>query len=219
MPCEIITLTDKSANFYVVKNEGGFFMIDNGLSFSRGLLKKTLEENGCKPGSLKLAIVTHGDYDHTGNSKFLRKKYGAKIAIHKNDAVAAETGNMLSIRRNRVGGLLRFMMKLGQALMAHRFKPDILLSDGDDLSPYGFHAKVVHTPGHTAGSISILTQDGDLFCGDFLVGGRSPRINSLVDDMEEMKNSIIKIKSLDIRKIYPGHGRPFTLQEFLKNVE
>ena len=49
-----------------------------------------------------------------------------------------------------------------------RFQPDVCLEDGDDLREYGFDAQVLHLPGHSNGSIGVLTAGGDLFCGDLL---------------------------------------------------
>jgi glyoxylase-like metal-dependent hydrolase (beta-lactamase superfamily II) len=56
-----------------------------------------------------------------------------------------------------------------QKISLQKFKPDIFLRDGQDLGEYGFGAKIIHLPGHTKGSIGILTEEGDLFAGDTLV--------------------------------------------------
>jgi len=217
VPYEIITIANKVVNCYLIKSGNDFFMVDTGMSFARGTLKKALAAAACKPGSLKLVIITHGDYDHTGNCVYLKEKYGAKIAVHRNEAGVLEKGDMLFSRRSRQGVFFRAELKVARLLMGRPFKPDVLVVDGDDLSPHGFAAKVVHTPGHTTGSISVLTAGGDLFCGDFLVNSGKPEKNSLVDDPAEMDESVLKLKNLDVRKIYPGHGQPFTLEEFLEN--
>ena len=83
--------------------------------------------------------------------------------------------------------------------------PDVEVADGFDLSKYGLNAKVVHIPGHSKGSIGVLTDDGNLYCGDFLY--TTPGMN-FVDDMEARKASLEKLKKLPIRKIFPGHGKP-----------
>ncbi len=219
MPYKIIQIKDKIVNCYLIKAESGMFMVDCGAVFSRGGVKQALAEAGCKPGDLKLVVLTHGDYDHTGNCVYLREKYEAKIAVHPAENVALEKGDMLATRQSQQGAALRFFMKLGGVIMARKFKPDVLLNDGDDLSSLGLDAKVLHTPGHTQGSISVLTAEGDLFCGDFLNGGKVPGINALVDNMAQMKAGVEKLKGLDIRMIYPGHGRAFTLEELLSRYD
>jgi hydroxyacylglutathione hydrolase len=216
VPYRIHTIFDKSTNCFLVKAGDAFFLVDTGYAVSRGVLKQALRAAGVTPQNLKLVFITHADMDHTGNINYLRRKYSVKVAMHAAELPAAATGKMLATRKNRVGGLMGFLMAVLQPVCP-RFQPDVLLEDGDDLSQYGLEAKVLHTPGHTMGSISILTKDGDLICGDFLVGGRNPKINHLVDDMEAMKAGLARIRNMKIRKIYPGHGCPFTLAELLKS--
>jgi glyoxylase-like metal-dependent hydrolase (beta-lactamase superfamily II) len=93
-----------------------------------------------------------------------------------------------------------------------RFKPDIFLQDGQGLHEYGLNARVVHIPGHTKGSIAILTDQGDLFSGDTLVNMRKPQAATIIENEDELKKSIEKLQTLNIRKVYPGHGRPFLME-------
>lgn len=97
---------------------------------------------------------------------------------------------------------------------SERFKPDLIVEEGYDLSEYGFDARVIHLRGHSLGSIGILTGSGDLFCGDLLVNINRPARNTLIDDPEEYNRSIERLNSLGIRTIYPGHGRPFSMEQW-----
>ena len=63
-----------SVNCYIVETDSGFVLIDTGASNRRSQLEKELESAGCKPGDLKLIILTHGDFDHTGNAAYLRRQ-------------------------------------------------------------------------------------------------------------------------------------------------
>lgn len=87
--------------------------------------------------------------------------------------------------------------------------------DGQDLFEYGFGAKVLHLPGHSKGSIGILTNGGDLFCGDLLynIAGLN-----FIDDLADFHTSIKKLKSLKINTVYPGHGKPFKMVTLIKNI-
>jgi glyoxylase-like metal-dependent hydrolase (beta-lactamase superfamily II) len=98
-----------------------------------------------------------------------------------------------------------------------RFKPDLYIEDGYDLSEYGFDAKILHIPGHSKGSIGILTAGGDLFCGDLLEKKDKPVLNSIMDDSAAANTSVEKLKSLEINTVYPGHGKPFPMELFIKN--
>ena len=63
-----------------------------------------------------------------------------------------------------------------------KFKPDIYLTDGQNLNEYGFNATVVHIPGHTKGSIGILTDDGNLFAGDTFTNNKKPDIANYIEN-------------------------------------
>ncbi len=81
-----------------------------------------------------------------------------------------------------------------------------------DLSGHGLQARVVHIPGHSLGSVGILTTDGDLFCGDLLANTKRPELYSLMDDPEAANASLTKLRTMEIRTVYPGHGRPFAME-------
>jgi hydroxyacylglutathione hydrolase len=217
MPLEIKAITTGIVNCYLIKTGTGFVLVDSGMPFYRRTLEKVLDGAGCRPGDLRLVVITHADIDHTGNVAWLREKYNAIIAIHREEAGAVETGRMLLSRKNRPGVFFRAMVNLGGRLIFHRFRPDVLVTGGEDLTDYGLDGSIVHIPGHSRGSIGLLTAEGDFFCGDLLTGGPGPVKNSLVDDAAEMDASIEKLKSLNIQIVYPGHGKPFPLELLFKD--
>ena len=97
-----------------------------------------------------------------------------------------------------------------------RLKADLYVEDGQDLREYGFDAMVVHLPGHSKGSIGVLTDGGDMFCGDLLENLGEPSLGSIVDDVAAANASVEKLRGLDIGVVYPGHGQPFPMAEFLE---
>ncbi len=72
-------------------------------------------------------------------------------------------------------------------------------------------------PGHSRGSIGILTAHGDLFCGDLLENIKRPKLTSLMDDLAAAQASVEKLKSLEVKTVYPGHGAAFPLSAFFDN--
>jgi hydroxyacylglutathione hydrolase len=203
-----------SVNSYLLKTEEGYFLIDTGLTKTRGQLEEELEAAGCHPGDLKLIIITHGHTDHTGNAAYLRDRYGAKVAAHRGDSKMCESGNMFTDVEGgvlfKVIGALTKIIGVGDS---DRFTPDIYLEDTQDLSTYGLKATVLHTPGHSEGSISIHTAEGDLFCGDLFNNDKKPEKASLVQDAELLEASVQRIRALEVSTVYPGHGKPFTMDE------
>lgn len=92
--------------------------------------------------------------------------------------------------------------------------PDIFLEDGASLSAYGLEATVYNTPGHSTGSICILTATGELFCGDLFTSSTGkPMLNSMMYDKEQGNLSLERLKSLPIQTVYPGHGGLFGWNE------
>ncbi len=96
-----------------------------------------------------------------------------------------------------------------------KFQPDLEVGEGYDLSPQGLEARILHIPGHSRGSIGVLTAAGDLFCGDLLVSGPRPALNKLIDNLAEARASLERLQTLNIQTVYPGHGPPFSRDKLL----
>lgn len=223
MSQEIKTISLDGTNCYLVKTDGGYILIDTNFPFQRNKFEKTLEREGCRPGNLKLIVITHGDIDHTGNGAYLREKYKARIAMHDgdtemcmNDGITRDRGEMpkdfplLLMILWLLRGFLRFAV--GQMLWRKpfdRFEPDLLLEGDQSLAEYGFDAKILYTPGHSKGSISILTASGDLICGDAFNNIQGRILKSIDEGGFEM------LKALGIKTFYPGHGKPFLMEQLI----
>jgi hydroxyacylglutathione hydrolase len=207
-----------SVNCYLVETDAGFVLVDTGGSNKRADLEKELEKAGCKPGNLQLIVLTHGDFDHSGNCSFLREKFGAKIAMHRDDLGMVERGDMFSNRESG-GVLLRILAPLLFGFSkSDRFVPDLYIDEGYDLSDYGWEATALSIPGHSRGSIGLLTASGDLFCGDLFANIDRPALNSLMDDLGAAKASVDKLRDLEIGTVYPGHGQPFAMELFTSSL-
>lgn len=135
--------------------------------------------------NIKYIILTHGHYDHTGAINEIKEKTNAPIAIHKLDKKILEDENKSA---------------------------DMYLKDGDELSIGSIKLKIIHTPGHSPGGISIL-MDGAVFTGDTLFAGSIGRTDFYKGDMEQILFSIKnKLFSLpEETKVYPGHGPASTI--------
>ena len=202
-------------NCYLVKTDDSYVMVDTGMPNKRQVIEKEIENAGCHPGELKLIILTHGDLDHTGNAAYFRKKYGTKIAMHHDDVGMVEHGDMFWSRKNPNVIVKVLSNQFFGLKEVDRFVPDLTIEDGYDFSSFGFQAKALHLPGHTKGSIEILTCDNDLFCGDLLGNINNPSRFSLIDDSAEAEASIKKLKNLNIKTVYPGHGKPFPMSSLM----
>ncbi|HWT73867.1 MAG TPA: MBL fold metallo-hydrolase [Mobilitalea sp.] len=229
MKQEIIRINLNGVNCYLVKTEESFVLIDTagpitmdkGYNNRREELEKQLDKNGCIPGKLKAIVLTHGDVDHVANAAYLRDKYHTIIAMHKEDTDLVERltlDKMMESFRYRsliLKVIFAVMNKTIRRISAktlanfEAFAPDLLLKEDDSLSSYGIAARIIHLPGHTAGSIAIMTEEGDLIAGDIVTNMKKPGPALNASDFKQLFKSISKLKSLNIKMIYPGHGEPF----------
>ena len=210
---KIIELT--FVNAFLLKVNHGFILIDTGLAVHWEKLENELVSAGCVPGNLKLVIITHGDFDHTGNCAKLQEKYKCKIAMHKDDSLMAENLVFLKRKVKSLAAKIFFLVRKFQRrkFTFDKFKPDIYLTDGQNLNEYGLDATIIHIPGHSKGSIGILTGDGILFAGDTFTNRKKPDTATYIENSVDLKNSIARLKTLNIKTIYPGHGKPFEIGE------
>lgn len=210
-------------NAYLIKTKKGFILIDTGFTFKRNLIEAELEKAGVTPGNLKLIVLTHGDRDHSGNSAYLRKKYKSRIAMHKADTELVKSDKINSNRKIKspvfwLMSQIMFPLFINPKLKKYpfeKFMPDMFLKEGQSLSSYGLDARVIHLPGHTFGSIAIMTIDGLLFSGD-IVSFMNKKIKPsfIVANSEDLVVSVEKLKKLPVKTVYPGHGKPFHLPPF-----
>ena len=207
-----------SVNCYLINNGSSYILIDTGSSNRRSKLEQELKIAGCKPGNLKLIVLTHGDFDHIGNAAYFRQKFDSQIAMHRDDLEMAEFGNMFANRKQPniiIRTLISMLSGFGKKEM---FKPDIFIDNGQDLSAFGFDATALSIPGHSKGSIGIFTTSGDLFCGDLFENQKKPSINSIMDDLDAAKASIKMLKGYEINTVYPGHGEPFLMEQYINAI-
>jgi hydroxyacylglutathione hydrolase len=217
---DITTIELTFVNAFLIKVKEGFVLIDTGLAMHWEKLERELMSAGCLPDKLQIVIITHGDFDHAGNCAKLQETYKCKIAMHKDDSLMVENGLFLKRKARtlsaRVFSFIRILFR--RKFTFNKFKPDIYLTEGQNLNKYGFNATVVHIPGHTIGSIGILTNDGNFFAGDMFTNNRKPDIANYIENPLELENSIARLKMMNIKTIYPGHGKPFEMEQIARKL-
>ena len=213
----IVPITLASVNCYLVTDDAGFVLVDSSKPEERAELDAALTRAGCLPGTLNIIVLTHGDYDHAGNAAYLREKYTSTIALHRDDSERVERGDWtlnMKPKPDKFGLLFRAVSIFIKPGPFETFVPDIYVEDGQSLAQYGLDATVLHLPGHTKGSIGVLTGRGDLFCGDLfdsMMG--KPTFEFFIDDMAAARASLQRLRTLDVGRVFPGHGKPFRLDQ------
>jgi glyoxylase-like metal-dependent hydrolase (beta-lactamase superfamily II) len=213
----VTTIGLAGVNAYLVRAGDGFVLVDTGKPEKRADFVAHLERAGCRRGDLRLIVLTHGDYDHAGNAAYLRAAHGAEIARHRDDGGRVERADWTlgtKPRPDKFALLFRAVATFVRPGPFDVFTPDVFVDDGQGLADYGLDAAVLHLPGHTRGSVGVLTAVGELFCGDLMdsmLGG--PSLEFFIDDMASADASLARLRGLDVRTVYPGHGKPFRLEQ------
>jgi len=211
---EVFSVKSSFVNAYIVRGERTI-IIDTGFpGFGEKILDK-MQEHGIKPGDVSLILITHGHHDHYGSAAFLKEKTGAPVAIHKDDAVALRMGvNPPLYPVGVTGKVMQAISGMIKTPGTQGMEPDILIDGELDLAGFGIDGKVIPTPGHTAGCVTVLLAGGCALQGDMIFGGllrkHSPGFPYFCQDREQLLKSIQLILDKNPKIIYAGHGGPFT---------
>lgn len=217
----IIPISFGFVNAYLIKgSDQSLSLIDCGVPGSEKKILKTISDMGLNKRDLKLIIITHGHSDHMGACSALRKETNARTIIHRADVKAVQLGKQKELHPINTMGKL-FGRLLGADIKGFEpYEPEIIVDQELPLNEYGISGKLLETPGHTDGSLSVFLEDGSLFVGDLIQGGMigkgKPGFPMYADSMEDLKKSIEKVIKLSPKMIYVGHGGPFTLDEIKK---
>jgi hydroxyacylglutathione hydrolase len=214
MSVEVHRLPVVTTNCYLIK-EQGLILVDAGPSQKPEQLMKKLKPLSTDPKDISLVVATHAHWDHVGSLSAWKRLSGCEVAVNHREKEWVEKALKLQPRMLSVWGI---SMTLFSRVLARLYSfggmpVDITLDDsGTSLEPFGISGKVLHTPGHTQGSMSVLLDTGDAFVGDLAMGfpmRPGPGMPSLGDDANAVKRSWRLLLDSGAKRIYPAHGKPF----------
>ena len=198
-----LTTPIMGSNCYVLISDGQAVVIDPIPS------KKLLEFFAAENATLTAILLTHGHFDHMLGLDFLRKQFpNATVMIHVDDAELMRDG-----QKNAFYNFYGKDYDFGT--------PDKLLIKGDEVPIGKKSLQVIHTPGHTKGSVCYRV-DNLLFTGDTIMENGYGRCDLYSGNTNTMALSLRRLTELSYREpelvIYPGHGKPTLLSEAIKNI-
>ncbi len=203
------------ANMYLVRSRRAV-VVDTGLPGSTPRILKALEQHGIARSDVSLILLTHAHSDHAGSALALREALGVPVAVHRDDAAMLREG------RNRAGVIVGIEAAMSKTFVRHDFpgmEADVLLDTTSDLAEFGLDARMLHTPGHSTGSISLLFDGGEAIVGDILRGGvmggmllsgqpHLPYFMESMDHLPTLLESVQRVLDAGARLLYTGHGGP-----------
>jgi glyoxylase-like metal-dependent hydrolase (beta-lactamase superfamily II) len=204
-------------NAYIVKDNGAI-MIDGGDPKKGKVFLKSLEETGITPEEIQLIILTHGHWDHIGSAAEIKEMTGAKVVMHQNEKHWLQE----SLKPMPPG--VSTWGKISTKLFSWTIVPfvhirptevDIVLEDDEfSLEEYGISGKIIYTPGHSSGSVSVLLESGEAFVGDLAMNKfplrLSPGLPIYAEDWPKVLDSWQRLLNRGAEMIYPSHGKAFS---------
>ena len=202
----------QAPDVYLVVDGGEGALIDSGFGDEQSV-KARLEYLRERPEvKLRYIVLTHHHFDHTSGAHQLRQASGGQIVMHPQEerflrdwqGDAPQDIDIPADQQAIAERVQRFRQQAAEAA------PDVFIEDGVTLRVGGLTLEVVHTPGHTMGSICIyLREERALFTGDTALGLGTVAISPPPHgDMRLYLESLERLKGYDTALMLPGHGQP-----------
>ncbi|GAA3737080.1 MBL fold metallo-hydrolase [Salinactinospora qingdaonensis] len=185
-------------------------LVDAGPAGQEERLLRRLSGAGISPSDVSLIVLTHCHPDHAGGAAELSRRLDVPVAVHANEVEWATTGTSIFHDVIRpFGYVLRRMLSPTFPAV----KPDLVLEEGVDLEEYGVPLRVLHTPGHTTGSVTLLDRlSGDALVGDLLAGSMIRRDRPdwpfFAEDTAQIRRSVQTVLASGPSRLLFGHGMP-----------
>lgn len=212
----IFPISILNVRIFLIQSQHGYALIDTGIPFHEERIIRVFKSLGVDLTDIHTIILTHGHLDHIGCLAYIQEHSGAVVICQRSIASTLEAGDFEeAVPRVFYWKLLN---PLVSALLGKWLKPvqpqrfvDISL----DLNEFGLKGRVLHTPGHSPGSCSILLDEGTCFLGD-LLREASPGIYDtglFFHNRQQILTSLAKIATHKPHTIYLSHGTTMTGRE------
>ena len=188
---------------------------------------RDMDRLGISPREIDLILPTHGHADHIGCLRQIQHLTGARIAMHEADCHWAESGSPGLPPGVTLWG--RLLHGLGRVLYRPYIHPCevhyVITTARSSLMGlgYGIPGQVIHTPGHSAGSVCILLDSGEVFAGDMAMNAwflrSTPGLPVLAEDMSLVIQSWKRLIRMGARHVYPAHGTDFPIAVIRREID
>jgi len=197
-------------NTFLVRDGDACVLIDAGGALAFLALRAVLAREGVRPGDLRALVLTHTHFDHATSAARVKEAYGCPVVVHAAEAGFLEAGDC-PVPAGTVWFTRRLIQPLGRrARRFLRYAPvqaDVRVEGPTDLGCFGVRARLLPTPGHTAGSISVVVDDQVAIVGDAMVGFAPLFVfPPWGDDVPGLVASWGRLLGTGCRVFLPAHG-------------
>jgi len=205
---KIIQILSGRSNVFLLTNGEKNILIDTSPKFMWNCLEKRLKQ--LNVNRIDYLILTHTHYDHAENSSQIKEKYKAQVIVHKDEASYLTSGE--NIIPNGTNLITKTIVNLlaKRFLSIARYEPcmyDILVNSVFELNEIGFNAYIMHTPGHTIGSMSVIIDNEVAIVGDTMFGVFKWSVfPPYANDIKQMVNSWGSLLETECSIFIPSHG-------------
>jgi glyoxylase-like metal-dependent hydrolase (beta-lactamase superfamily II) len=207
---------------YLIETAEKLFLVDGGMTGTGGNVLKRIAQLERKPEQLQFALVTHAHADHFGGLAEIQEASGCAIVCHPSHADTLRKGHGI------VSPGLNFFAKIYERIATRvlpklklpRLRRVITAEDGTELHRFGLPGRILYTPGHSTGDLTLVLDDGSAFVGDLVQGRRiakvtPPEFSIMAVDESTMLASWRRLIKSGAKVLYPGHGHIVTVDEIL----
>lgn len=207
---KVVTMSLFYTNCYLIQTATGWILVDAGTRSQAKSFLRRLGKLGIQPSDIKLIIITHAHFDHVGSLASIKSLCNCPVLAHPLEARLIETGEVvIPPGTNALGKLVSWLGRHNiRSLRFPKTRVEFTTDQELDLTPYGVAAKVVPTPGHTPGSLSVLLEDGQAIVGDLAMSyGPGSNFPIFAEQPEKITASWDLLIKQGASIFYPAHGR------------
>ncbi len=215
----IVKVLGGRSNVFLISCDQQNILIDTGPGFMSQRLLQRLEKLKIK--TIDYLILTHSHFDHAANASLIKEKFGARAVIHQSEAEYLNSGDSpMPAGTNAFSAWLvrNFSQKLVNTVRYKSCPADILVNDSLNLTSTGIN--IIHTPGHTIGSLSIIVDQEIALVGDTMFGifpgscfpPFADNVTSLIRSWEGLINTGCGL-------YLPSHGRGRTRHDLAESLK
>lgn len=207
------------SNVFLVSTNNCNILIDTGHKREIKKLEKNLNQQSIT--SIDFLVLTHTHFDHSGNAAFIKEKYHPKVIVHQSEADYLEKGSS-PLPKGTI-----FSTKLLIGIVRHfpyffRVAPsfaDITINNSLVLNELSPSTSIIHTPGHSKGSVSVIVDNEIAIVGDTMFGIYDESIlPPFADNLPDLSKSWEKLLETNCFVFLPSHGKPIKRERVEKNI-